>query len=104
MLVKYSCAFVCLPGGFGTLDELFEAATLIQCGKIGPFPLILMGKAFWKNLVELMYDMLREGAISIEDSGFGFLTDSPAQAVRMILESLPPTVTERLSPLKAGAK
>ena len=43
MLVKYSCAFVCMPGGFGTLDEMFEAATLIQCHKIGPFPLILIG-------------------------------------------------------------
>ena len=82
MLVKYSCAFICLPGGFGTLDEMFEAATLVQCRKIGPFPLILIGKAFWKNLIELMYDMLREGAISPEDTGFGFVTDSPAQAVR----------------------
>jgi predicted Rossmann-fold nucleotide-binding protein len=50
MLVKYSSAFVCLPGGFGTLDEMFEAATLIQCRKIGPFPLILLGSKFWENL------------------------------------------------------
>ena len=90
MLVKYSCAFVCLPGGFGTLDEMFEAATLIQCHKIGPFPLILIGTAFWQNLIELMYDMLREGAISVEDTGFGFVTDSPAQAVEMIVSSQPP--------------
>jgi uncharacterized protein (TIGR00730 family) len=103
MLVKYSCAFVCLPGGFGTLDELFEAATLIQCHKIGPFPLILIGKKFWKNLIELMYDMLREGAISAEDTGFGFLTDSPSQAVQMILSSLPASVTGRLSGMSAGA-
>ena len=103
MLVKYSCAFVCLPGGFGTLDELFEAATLIQCRKIGPFPLILIGKNFWKNLLELMYDMLREGAISIEDTGFGYLTDSPAEAVRMILSSQPATVTELLSPPEKAA-
>ena len=81
MLVKYSCAFVCMPGGFGTLDEMFEAATLIQCRKIGPFPLILMGTAFWHNLIELMYDMLQEGAICVEDTGFAFMTDSPAQAV-----------------------
>jgi uncharacterized protein (TIGR00730 family) len=97
MLVKYSCAFVCLPGGFGTLDELFEAATLIQCGKIGPFPLLLIGKEFWRNLMELMYDLVREGAIGLEDTGFGYLTDSPAEAVRMILESLPPAVKTRLS-------
>jgi uncharacterized protein (TIGR00730 family) len=96
MLVKYSCAFVCLPGGFGTLDEMFEAATLIQCHKIGPFPLMLIGKAFWKNLIELLYDMLQEGAISPEDTGFGYLTDSPAEAVQMILSSQPATVTDRL--------
>ena len=104
MLVKYSCAFVCLPGGFGTLDEMFEAATLIQCHKIGPFPLILIGTRFWHNLIELMYDMLNEGAISSEDTGFGFVTDSPTQAVEMILSSQPPTVIERLSVLRDPAK
>lgn len=104
MLVKYSCAFVCLPGGFGTLDQLFEAATLIQCGKIGPFPLMLMGKAFWRNLMELMYDLLREGAISTEDTGFGYLTDSPAEAVQMIVESLPSAVKSRLSTGRAAAQ
>jgi uncharacterized protein (TIGR00730 family) len=104
MLVKYSCAFVCLPGGFGTLDEMFEAATLIQCHKIGPFPLILIGREFWKKLVELMYDMLREGAISTEDTGFGFVTDSPMQAVQMILQSLPATVTGRLVATAAKGK
>jgi uncharacterized protein (TIGR00730 family) len=50
MLVKYSCAYIVVPGGLGTLDELFEAATLIQCRKIGPFPLILVGGKFWKGL------------------------------------------------------
>lgn len=102
MLVKYSCAFVCMPGGFGTMDEMFEAATLIQCHKIGPFPVILIGTAFWKKLIELMYDMLGEGAISIEDTGFGFLTDSPRQAVQMILSSQPAIVAERLSAAKAA--
>ncbi len=104
MLVKYSCAFVCLPGGFGTLDELFEAATLIQCGKIGPFPLMLIGKAFWRNLMELMYDLLRESAISTEDTGFGYLTDSPAEAVHMIVQSLPSAVKARLSTGQAAAQ
>jgi uncharacterized protein (TIGR00730 family) len=104
MLVKYSCAFVCLPGGFGTLDEMFETATLIQCHKIGPFPLILIGTAFWHNLIELMEEMLRTGAISAEDTGFGFVTDSPAQAVEMIVSGQPPTVTERLSALRTAAK
>jgi uncharacterized protein (TIGR00730 family) len=104
MLVKYSCAFVCLPGGFGTLDELFEAATLIQCGKIGPFPLLLIGKAFWRNLMELMYDLLGEGAISVEDTGFAYITDSPDEAVQMIVETLPPAVKARLAPGRAAAE
>jgi uncharacterized protein (TIGR00730 family) len=104
MLVKYSCAFVCLPGGFGTLDEMFEAATLIQCRKIGPFPLVLIGTAFWKNLVELMEDMLHQGAISAEDTGFGFVTDSPEEAVRMIVESQPSTVTSRLAASHTAGK
>jgi len=103
MLVKYSCAFVCMPGGFGTLDEMFEAATLIQCHKIGPFPLILIGTAFWQKLIELMYDMLGEGAISTEDTGFAFVTDSPAQAVEMIVSSQPPPIIERLSALRGTA-
>ena len=62
---------------------------------------MLIGKRFWNNLIELMYDMLREGAISMEDTGFGYVTNSPAEAVRMIVESLPPAVTERLTPRKA---
>jgi uncharacterized protein (TIGR00730 family) len=97
MLVKYSCGFVCMPGGFGTLDEMFEAATLIQCHKIGPFPVILIGTEFWKKLIELMYEMLYAGAISNEDTGFGFVTDSPSQAVEMILSSQPRSVLDRLS-------
>jgi len=101
MLVKYSCAFVCMPGGFGTLDEMFEAATLIQCHKIGPFPLILIGTAFWHNLIELMNDMLNEGAIGAEDTGFGFVTDSPTQGVEMIMSGQPKAVLERLAVLRA---
>lgn len=50
MLVKYSCAYVVMPGGLRTLDELFEAATLLQCGKIGPFPVVLMGRKFWEGI------------------------------------------------------
>ena len=104
MLVKYSCAFVCLPGGFGTLDEMFEAATLIQCRKIGPFPLILIGRTFWRKLIELMEDLMQEGAISQEDLGFAYVADSPAEAVRMILESLPSAVTERLNQMHHTAE
>jgi predicted Rossmann-fold nucleotide-binding protein len=81
---------------------MFEAATLVQCRKIGPFPLMLIGKEFLKNLIQLMSDMLRDGAISEQDTGFGYLTDSPAEAVRMILESQPPEVIERLTPPHAA--
>jgi uncharacterized protein (TIGR00730 family) len=96
MLVKYSCAFVCLPGGFGTLDEMFEAATLIQCRKIGPFPVILMGQSFWKHLRNLFSDLRESGAISPEDLGFGRILDSPAQAVRLIRERIPEEVAAQL--------
>src|SRR5690606_35247673 len=64
MLVKYSYAFVCMPGGVGTMDEIFEAATLIQTGKIKDFPLILMGGDYWAPLLAFMREsMLAEGTI-----------------------------------------
>jgi hypothetical protein len=96
MLVKYSCAFVCLPGGFGTLDEMFEAATLIQCRKIGPFPLILLGAKFWENLREFIWDLRDAGAISPEDPGFGAILDSPEEAVSIILDRIPEPVRAQL--------
>src|SRR5262249_8050727 len=68
MFVKYSIAFVILPGGFGTLDELFEAITLIQTRKIKPFPVIMVGKDYWKGLLDWMGDtLLREQMIAVED-------------------------------------
>jgi uncharacterized protein (TIGR00730 family) len=90
MLVKYSCAFICLPGGFGTLDEMFEAATLIQCRKIGPFPLIPLGERFWGKLRDFIGDLRDEGAISPEDLGFGAILDSPEEAVSVIVDRIPP--------------
>jgi len=98
MLVKYSSAFVCLPGGFGTLDEMFEAATLIQCRKIGPFPLILLGEAYWDRLREFVWDLRDEGAIATEEVGFARLLDSPQEAVQIILERIPAEVRARLRP------
>ena len=95
-LVKYSCAFIVLPGGLGTLDELFEAATLIQCHKIGPFPLILMGSRFWEGMREWGQTMMREGVFAREEIGFGRITDSPAEAVELIVRSLPPAVRKQL--------
>jgi hypothetical protein len=101
MLVKYSCAFVCLPGGFGTLDEMFEAATLIQCRKIGPFPLVLLGTAFWEKLREFVWDLRDTGAISPEDIGFAALLDSPKEAVEVIVNRIPPEVRKQLKPVPA---
>jgi predicted Rossmann-fold nucleotide-binding protein len=85
-----------MPGGFGTLDEMFEAATLIQCNKIGPFPLILMGDEFWSGIRDFSAHLRDTGAISPEDLGFGRITDSPQEAVELVLASLPADVKSRL--------
>jgi uncharacterized protein (TIGR00730 family) len=98
-LVKYSCAFIVMPGGLGTLDELFEAATLIQCRKIGPFPVILMGARFWAGLRKWGQLMMKEGVFAKEEIGFGYVTDSPGEAVELIARSLPAAVRARLQPL-----
>jgi uncharacterized protein (TIGR00730 family) len=98
MLVKYSCAFIVMPGGLGTLDELFEAATLIQCKKIGPFPLVLMGAEFWSGLRTWGRFMMEQGVFRQEELGFGRITDSPEEAVELIVRSLPPAVCQRLEP------
>jgi uncharacterized protein (TIGR00730 family) len=97
-LVKYSCAFIVMPGGLGTLDELFEAATLIQCQKIGPFPLVLMGTKFWEGMRKWGQFMMKQGVFSQEEIGFGRITDSPEEAVGLIVRSLPPAVRKCLKP------
>jgi uncharacterized protein (TIGR00730 family) len=85
MLVKYSYAFVALPGGFGTLDEIFETATLIQTGKIQDFPLVLIGRDFWRPLLEFCHDRLvREGTIDHIDIGRFLVIDSLEEAVEAI--------------------
>jgi uncharacterized protein (TIGR00730 family) len=101
-LVKYSCAFIVMPGGLGTLDELFEAATLIQCRKIGPFPLILVGSKFWKGMREWGQEMMKEGVFARDEIGFGHVTDSPAEAVDLIVRSLPAAVRQRLKPISGS--
>ena len=98
-LVKYSCAFIVMPGGLGTLDELFEAATLIQCQKIGPFPIVLLGTEFWDGMREWGQFMMKEGVFTKDEIGFGYVTDSPREAVDMIVRSLPGAVRECLNPL-----
>ena len=96
MLVKYSCAFVIMPGGLGTLDELYEAATLIQCKKIGPFPVILMDKKFWKGIYGLTLHQVNEGAVAEDELGFAARVDKPKEAVKLILKSIPKGVREAL--------
>jgi hypothetical protein len=82
MFVRYSSAFVVLPGGYGTLDELFEALTLIQTGKIREFPVVLLGTEYWGGLVDWLRDrMLAEGNISPEDVDMLRVTDSVDEAV-----------------------
>lgn len=80
MLVKYSYAFVVLPGGAGTLDEMFETMTLIQTGKLKNFPIILMGKDFWQPLMDFVHKMAKEGTIGPNDPDLIFFTDSIEEA------------------------
>ncbi len=81
MLVKYSYAFVVLPGGFGTLDELFESLTLVQTGKISQFPVILMGTEYWKPLLDFVRGTLAaQGTIDAKDLNLLTVTDSPDEA------------------------
>jgi uncharacterized protein (TIGR00730 family) len=88
MLVKYSYAFVALPGGFGTLDEIFETAVLIQTGKIREFPLVLMGREYWRPLLDFMRDrLMKEQTIDPIDTERIFVTDSPEEAVAAIAET-----------------
>lgn len=90
MLVKYSCAFVLMPGGFGTMDEIFETATLIQTEKIADFPIICMGLEYWRHLFPFVQDtMIAAGTISADDLDVVFLTDSPADGVAHIMANTP---------------
>jgi uncharacterized protein (TIGR00730 family) len=86
MFIKYSVAFIIFPGGFGTLDELFEALTLIQTGKIYRFPVILFGRYYWAGLLRwLQTRVLSEGKISAGDLDLMLVTDDPAEAVQAIV-------------------
>jgi uncharacterized protein (TIGR00730 family) len=111
--VKYAEAFVIFPGGFGTLDELFEALTLIQTGKVDNFPVVLWGRRFWTHLLELIRDpMLAEGKISPEDVELLYPTDDLDEAVEIIVRrhreraaaKAPSTAEEIPEPEKADAQ
>jgi uncharacterized protein (TIGR00730 family) len=86
MFVKYSEGFVVLPGGFGTLDELFEALTLVQTQKVVEFPIVLMGTHHWCSLVDWLRDTLAEsGMISPDDFDLISVSDDPAEAVQIVM-------------------
>ncbi len=88
MFVKYAMSYVIFPGGFGTMDELFEALTLIQTDKLKPFPVIMIGSQYWAGLLEWIEDtMLKEGMILPEDRSIFTLVDSSKDAVEIIKNS-----------------
>jgi len=84
MLVKYSYAFVILPGGFGTMDEFFETLTLVQTKSVTKFPIVLFGKEFYKELWDMIEQMTSEGTISKEDMSLVLLTDDIEEAISHI--------------------
>lgn len=89
MFVKYAQAFVIFPGGFGTLDELFEALTLVQTNKISNFPVILFGSAYWSGLLRWIKDtLLAGGRISPEDLDLIRVTDSPAEVCDLVVQAM----------------
>lgn len=88
MFIKYSNAYIIFPGGFGTMDELFEALTLIQTRKIRNFPVVLFGSQYWQGLLQwITTTMLHEGYIGEEDLKLIHLTDSPTDAVNFVIKT-----------------
>ena len=89
MLVKYASAFFLLPGGLGTMDELFETLTLIQTKKIKPFPVVLLGKDYWAGLMSWIQErMLADGMISESDMGLFHVTDDVEEAISLVKQSM----------------
>jgi uncharacterized protein (TIGR00730 family) len=89
MFARYASGYVVMPGGFGTMDEFFEALTLIQTHKMVNFPIVLMGRRYWRGLIRwLRTSALEEGTIREKDLDLFHLTDDPAEAARYILDNL----------------
>src|SRR5690625_7480909 len=87
MFVKYAQAFISFPGGFGTLDELFETLTLVQTQKIANIPIVLFGTDYWEGLIDWTEKrLITDGHISKEDRDLFYLTDDPEEAVEHVLE------------------
>ena len=98
MFVKYSQGFIVLPGGFGTLDELFEALTLVQTKKITTFPIVLVGTEYWGGLVQWLKETVaKERCISPEDLDLFTLTDDPDEAVDIVFSAMNEAAQERLA-------
>jgi len=88
MFVKYSTAFIVFPGGYGTMDELFEALTLVQTGKVKQFPVVLFGRAYWQGLADWLRDRVAaEGKIATEDLQLFRITEDPREVVRWVVEA-----------------
>jgi hypothetical protein len=88
MFVKYSTAFIVFPGGFGTMDELFEALTLIQTGKVTMFPVVLFGREYWHGMIQWLEDrVVGEGKVDAKDLELLHVTDHPAEAVGWVLKA-----------------
>jgi len=86
MFMKYSSGFIAMPGGFGTMDELFEAATLVQTGKVHSFPIILVGREYWGGLVQWINStMKKSGMLSSNDPQLLHIVDSPEEAVEIVI-------------------
>lgn len=89
MFMKYSMAFICMPGGFGSMDELFESLTLIQTQRIKPFPIVLVGSSFWSGLVDWLKESLVEnGTISENDLELFRIIDDPEDVVSYIKKTV----------------
>jgi uncharacterized protein (TIGR00730 family) len=95
MFVKAAEGFVIFPGGFGTMDELYEALTLIQTGKIGTFPVVLFDRDYWGEMIDwIREEMLADGLVSPDDLDLLYLTDDPQEAVDRIVTKMPSRLEE----------
>ena len=89
MFIKYACAYVIMPGGFGTLDEFFEAVTLIQTDRIKPLPVVLFGTEYWSGLMEWIRERLLENKmISPQDLDIIYMTDDPEEIVKIVKRAI----------------
>lgn len=99
MFVKYSTGFIVFPGGYGTMDELFEALTLIQTGKVKNFPVVLFGRSYWSGLAAWLRDMVAgERKIAVDDLDLFHITDHPAEAVGLVFQARQRRIETRPAP------